>query len=551
MDHRLFQHEELYARPRRRINYFAWTVAILLLTGFTLAAWLGSFYIFDQPERPDSYRILQRLHKIELPKRFELTAAPAGEFLNAKQLYDRYVEMGSAELAKTNAELARNYIRNYYQVRGLVPYVIGRFAIMEARELAPNDVFTSGMVALTNAVDRGELLMEHVYPGETATVPLMKQTLSVGLEIKLERTHDLSAVIHAERLVDGRIMITAIPLLYGTYTVTRGPGTFRLEPPLNLNLAAGWPLLKEQPRRKAELHYAMYRRSAGAGGQVPVAAGLAPSGTPPPAQNELVRIEPAKPVETTVQAPLTTAKGVAKTTPRLKGVKLAKNQKPTPAPKPVPAPTQPLIVEKPATPEVAAATTGGPTPAPKPTPNAFWAPPLATRPPIVAATPAAPVVALASPPPIATATPVPVLPAQPVPPDASGNALASTAGGGTWKTFPPGRMPLGRLIATGDLSDLADRGPTGERVYLRGQFVVNFSDANRAVLRPRTKLTDTVLHFGAGSSTRIIVDFPAGYRPPPQGAVVSRDEARPYEITEVRKREDGQINVFVREIMQP
>ena len=275
---------------------------------------------------------------------------------------------------------------------------------------------------------------------------------------------------------------------------------------------------------------------------MPVAAGLAPSGTPPPAQNELVRIEPAKPVETPVQAPLTTAKGVAKTTPRLKGAKLAKNQKPTPAPKPSPAPTQPLIVEKPATPEVAAATTGGPSPAPKP---------LATRPPIVAATPAAPVVALASPPPIATATPVPVLPAQPVPPDASGNALASTAGGGTWKTFPPGRMPLGRLIATGDLNDLADRGNTGERVYLRGQFVVNFSDANRAVLRPRTKLTDTVLHFGAGSSTRIIVEFPAGYRPPPQGAVVSRDEARPYEITEVRKLEDGKLNVFVREIMQP
>jgi hypothetical protein len=405
------------------------------------------------------------------------------------------------------------------------------------------------MVALTNSVDHGELLMEHVYPAEIASVPLMKQTLNVGLEIKLERTHDLSAVIHAERLVDGRIMITAIPLLYGTYTVTRGPGTFRLEPPLNLNLAAGWPLLKEQPRRKAELHYSMYRRSAGAGGQVPVAAGLAPSGTPPPAQNELVRIEPAKPVETPVQAPLTTAKGVAKTTPRPKGAKLAKNQKPTPAPKPFPAPTQPLIVEKSATPEVAAATTGGPTPAPKQSTAA--APPLATRPPIVAATPAAPVVALASPPPIATATPVPVLPAQPVLPDASGNALASTAGGGTWKTFPPGRMPLGRLIATGDLSDLADRGTAGERVYLRGQFVVNFSDANRAVLRPRTKLTDTVLHFGAGSSTRIIVEFPAGYRPPPQGAVVSRDEARPYEITEVRKREDGQLNVFVREIMQP
>jgi hypothetical protein len=47
------------------------------------------------------------------------------------------------------------------------------------------------------------------------------------------------------------------------------------------------------------------------------------------------------------------------------------------------------------------------------------------------------------------------------------------------------------------------------------------------------------------------VEFPAGYTPPQQGAVVSRDEMRPYEITEVRKQEDGQLNVFVREIMQP
>ena len=111
-------------------------------------------------------------------------------------------------------------------------------------------------------------------------------------------------------------------------------------------------------------------------------------------------------------------------------------------------------------------------------------------------------------------------------------------------------MPLGRLIGTNDLKDLADHGMAGERVYLKGQFVVNFSDANRAVLRPRAKLTDTVLRFGAGSSTRVIVDFPAGYAPPAQGAVVSRDEARPYEITEVKRQDDGQLNVFVREIMQ-
>src|SRR5438132_2273616 len=248
MDYGAFPYEEPYARPRHRVNYFVWTVAILLLTGFALAAWLGSFYIFDQPERPDSYRILQRLHKIEPPKRFELTAAPAGEFLNPQQLYEQYVGMGAAELARTNAELTRNYIRNYQQVRGLVPYVVGRYTIVDTRQLVPGEVFTSGMVALTHAIDNGELVMEHLYPAKPEALPLMKQTHTVGLECKLERTHDISAVIHAERLVDGRIMVTAVPLLYGSYTVTRGLGTFRLEPPLTLNLTAGWPLVKAQER---------------------------------------------------------------------------------------------------------------------------------------------------------------------------------------------------------------------------------------------------------------------------------------------------------------
>src|SRR3954466_13439849 len=170
MDYGYFHYDEPYAKPRRSVNYFGWTVAILLLTGAALAAWLLSFYIFGQPERPESYRILQKLHKLEAPKRFELTAAPAGEFLTAKQLYERYVSMGNTALAKTNAELARSYIRNFQQVRGLVPYVVGRYVVMEARELGPRDTFTSGMVALTSAVEQGTLLMEHVYPADPQAV---------------------------------------------------------------------------------------------------------------------------------------------------------------------------------------------------------------------------------------------------------------------------------------------------------------------------------------------------------------------------------------------
>jgi len=543
MDHGFYPYDEPYARPRRRINYFAWTVAILLLIGFALAAWLGSFYIFNQPERPDSYRILQRLHKIEPPKRFELTAAPAGEFLNSKELYERYSEMGNAELARTNAELARNYIRNYQMVRGLVPYVVGRYKIVAARELGPGDVFTSGMVALTNAVDNGELLMEHLYPANPEALPLMKQTLNVGLEIKLERSHDISSVIHAERLADGRMMITAVPLLYGSYTVTRGLGTFRLEPPFSLNLVAGWPLFKTSERSAIEQRYAEHQQKTAVAQGGPISIpGFSPSATPSPATNELVRVEQAIPIGTPPTAPVVAKnQKLANPTPPPKGRRWGKKQK-LESPPPAVTPAQPVIAQKPS--------------APSATP--FTVASAATPPNVPVATPApaanasnAQAPALAQAPSVPTATPVPVLPAQPVPADASNVALASNAGGGSWKTFPPGRMPLGRLIGTGDLHDVAERGLAGERVYLKGQFVVNFSDANKAVLRPRTKLTEKMLHLGGGSSTRIIVEFPAGYVPPRQGAEVNRDEQRPYEITEVRKQGDGQLNVFVREIMQP
>src|SRR5712671_2875427 len=374
-------YDEPYTRQPERINYFAWTVVVLLLIGLALAAWLGSFYIFNQPERPDSYRILQKLHKIEPPKRFELTAAPAGEFLNGSQLYERYVGMGAAELTKTNAELLRNYIRNYQQVRGLVSYVVGRYTIIAVRELGPEDVFPSGMAALTAAVDSGEVLMEHVYPAKPEALPLMKQTLTVGLEVKLERTHDVSAVLHAERLVDGRILVTVVPLLYGSYTVTRGLGTFRLEPPPSLNLVGGWPLFKSEERASIEQHLAEYRQKMAAAEAAPIPMpGVGGSPTPPPATNELVRIEQARPVAPLAITPPVVASNekLAKATPVAKGKKGKKQKLESPAPaatpaqavvaqnKPAPAGTPITVASALAPPSALDLSVATPTPASKP-----------------------------------------------------------------------------------------------------------------------------------------------------------------------------------------
>lgn len=513
MEPDLFRFDDRHGFERKKTNLFAWTIAILLLSGVTLAAWLGSFYIIGQPERPESYRILQKLHKIDPPKRFALTAAPAGEFLNPKQLFARYQAMGPAELARRDAELTRNFIRNFQQVHGLVTYVVGRFNIVDARELTQDDVFTAGAVALTRAVDQPELVMEHVFTtADEHDGKLLKEKLVMGLDINFERSHDLSAVIHAERLPDGQIQITAIPLLYGSYAVARGTGTFSLEPPADLNLAAGWPLFKKEMRRAAEIRYDSYRsRLAPANNTLPL-VGLPPTKTAPQAEDALVRVEPAMPLDDEPPPPPPALRAGRNKAALANAAQKGKSLPPTVAS------TSPATVRR------AEAVSG----------RAVVSPNEQTS--------------LAATSPATLATPM-VMRALPVTSSSPAVALTSTTGA-TWKTFAPGQAPSGRLLDNAGLREIANNGTRGERSYLKGQFVVNFADANRAVLRPVDGQAGPG-SGGLGRNVRIIVDYPAGAPLPEPGSTLDRDATRPYEVTEVRRQSDGQLNVFVREIIQP
>src|SRR5262249_2314557 len=200
--------------------------------------------------------------------------------------------------------------------------------------------------------------------------------------------------------------------------------------------------------------------------------GLGASATPPPARNELVRIEQARPVAPLAMSPPVIASNekLGKATPVPKGKRGKKQKLESPAPAATPA--QGVVAQN------------KPPPAARPIPVApALGPPTALSLPVATPAPAS------KPPDAGTAssvqsspgtmaTPVPVLPAQPAPADGSNVALASNAGGGNWKTLAPGKMPLRRLIATCDLNDVADHGLARERIYLKGPIVVNFSEAN-------------------------------------------------------------------------
>lgn len=528
-----FFRREFEQSHHRRDNLFAWTVFILLLTGFSLACWLGSYYVFGHPENPHSYRILKKLKKLEPPKRFELTAAPPGEFLAPQKLYEKYATMSAYDLQNENAELLRNYLRNYQDNNKLVPYLIGRFTILGSHELKGSDFFPAGVVALAQAADYPQMLLEHVYTSDPENVSQLKKMLMPGLDIKLEKTLDLSAIIHVERLDDGRLLFTAVPLLYGSYALKQGSGSFSLQPPADVHLEAGMPIIKAASLQEAGKTYAEYRKANPTPPPNP-AASAEPSATPSNA--ELVRVMP--PIALSTPTP---SKSSQK--PSVPPVAHA-----TPVPSATPQPT-PIARVTPAPAPLATAT---PPPAlventpPTPTPLTHPLKPTPTPAEVAIATPTPGTVI-----PQPAAVDHPNVPLQPFIEAKATPALTNTTG--SWKTFRPGQMPRGRLLSVSNAAELADRGTGGERLYLSGQFIVTASGENRAVLRAKGSLLKSLnpLEKSPGSSTRILVEFPAGFQPPSEGATFSRDEMRPFEIRDVQRARDGTINVFVREITTP
>ncbi|MFY8217203.1 MAG: hypothetical protein ACOVMP_11460 [Chthoniobacterales bacterium] len=511
-DDRSFRRKEVAEKKDTFASAIGWTIFMLLLVALVALCWLGTYYVFGHPEEPTSYALLKKLNKIEQPRRFVDTAAPRGEFLTGNQLFERYDAMRDPELRRESSALLRDFLWNYKNTSKPTPYIIGRFNILDSYELTPSDFFTSGVVALAQDTDNPKVLLEHIFTAEERMVPMLHRSLLTGLDIPIKRTYDLSAVINIRRLEDGRLVFTAIPLHYPSYTAASGPGGFALEPPSRLNVEASLPIIQGERIKDADARYAMYRRKAGLIDDPTAAVAMPgqPNVAAAPPADALIRVQPAVPVN----APTA-------------------NAQPTPTPMMAPVPLEPEprveaaipVAMNTLPPAPAEVTPPEPTPTPAPSPEAT---PTPTPTPEVELKP------FQSPSPSPTPKPA-ATPAQ---------AVASTAGG-RWQTYKPGQMPRGRLMNVKETQQIADQGTPSERVYLQGNFVVTASGQNRAVLRSQG---GGPLGIGGAANTRIIVEFPSGAKAPGEGASVSRGSDRPFLITDVKKTADGQINVFVREV---
>ena len=462
--------------PGKRDGLFLWTVLILLLIGAAFACWLGSFHIFGHPENARNYRILQRLKKIERLKRFEETKAPPGEFLSAQKLFERYSKYSSLQLENENAEILRIFVTNFRETKKLVPYVRGNFTIAAAGTLTDKDFMTSGMVALGQANEFPQVLIEHLYPMNAENTAKSKRLLVVGNPIKLEKTYDLGAVIHVERMPEGRMQFTVVPLMYGSYALAGGEGTFSTEPPADLHIEGGLPVMNVQRVETAMKSFAEFRR------RQPAPEPGETGETPAPKVPQIVRLDA---VPDGAKVPET---GALPQMPVATPIPIAGRGTPTPRRG---APTVAANV-----PEVA---------------------PLASVPRGVIK-------------PFISSNREPGLP------DAKGNS---------WTTYKRGAVPAGNVMSATDAAALADRGSVPPRTYLRGNFVVRVTGEDRAVIRPRAGAD-----AAPTASVRVIVEYANGTVPPAEGVALDRDETTPFEIRDVRRGATGELNIWVREIVQ-
>lgn len=526
----LYDYDDVGTVPRRKDSLFLWTIFILILIAVALACWIGSFYVFGHPEQPGSYRLLLKLKKIDPIRRFEVIAAPQGEFLTAQKMFEKYSAFSPLELQRENAELMRNFLKNYTETKKLVAYVRGRFEVIDAYELTRADMFPTGTVALLEAEDFPQVLVEHLFPATGSNLEQSKRLLAPGYPFNIEKTNDVTAVIHVERVFDGRLLFTVVPLHYPSYALKGGAGTFASEPPTELKLEAGVPVLKVGRIDAGLKRLAQLRSKERIGSAPSVEENKGP---------ELVRLDnlpdgaKAPPTGTLPEMPVATP--VPERLPsRELFSKYFSRQNPSP---PIPGATPPPLVLNPPPPPRAIPVE------PRPLERAPAVVP-ATPPPLAMLTTPAP--APASPP----ATPLPSVSPQGVPlkPFLRSNQEPGlpTEAGATWRTYGPGQQPPGRAVSPAEVTTLADRGDLGERLYLSGNFVVTASRDNKAVLRPK----GADYPAAGNGAVRVIVDYPAGAVAPTEGSALARDAARGFQVLDVRRASDGTVNVFVREIAQ-
>jgi hypothetical protein len=227
------------SRKSNNANLFWWTIAITFMMGVATFCWFFSIMVFQHPEKPMNYKVLAKVNKLPIIRKFSVYTVPNGAAKSAKDLLAGYFAYTPGQMEVSNAILKRAYIRNYDRQDPPI-YLTGKFQVLEARKLTAADVMTEGWIVRTRSVDLEDVDVEVVLPN----LMVDKAPFEVGEVLTLDKRSTFAALVHVERLGEDRFCGTVVPLVYEGFK-REGGDVLTMNPPVKLNLEASWPLSQD------------------------------------------------------------------------------------------------------------------------------------------------------------------------------------------------------------------------------------------------------------------------------------------------------------------
>jgi hypothetical protein len=225
-----------FSKPSNGSNLFWWTIVITLMMGMATFCWFFSIMVFQHPEKPLNYKVLAKLDKLPVIRKFSVFTVPDGTAKSPKELLASYYNYTPEQLRVANSILKRAYIRNYDKQDPPV-YLTGQFVALEVRQLVESDVMQSGWVVRARAVDLEDVDVEILMPGLEAS----EAPFEVGDLVNLDKRSTFGALVNVAKMGDDRLCGTVVPLVYAGFKSALG-NALTMVPPRVLNLEASWPV---------------------------------------------------------------------------------------------------------------------------------------------------------------------------------------------------------------------------------------------------------------------------------------------------------------------
>ena len=187
-------------------------------------------HVFNHPEIPKNYRLLQFFGRAEPPASFKLESVPEGEQGDPVSLYRRYAALEKDTVSDLNRALIRNYLTHLSEP-DLIQYIEGDFKVTDVRQLVEGDLFYPGLAVKGVAMVRPDefsepapwpLSIEYLIPTESKPE---SPVANVDQLLKLMKVPNCPILIHVDQVPESdppHVVLTFVPIVPGEYESVDG-----------------------------------------------------------------------------------------------------------------------------------------------------------------------------------------------------------------------------------------------------------------------------------------------------------------------------------------